>query len=354
MGDKMFYKYDIKKFNNEDVLYLYLSMNEEFATDSINNERDLEECIDAFLTHNGIAYDGNKVFLVVNGIIIKSIDIKNKQIEILDKDDDDGYNNSSFMVKIKNENQENNSISLNDYLLGALFTNISYSFDVEVIKAVTILYRSYIFYKMGKDGFLDINDDFIKYKNYSYYKLLWADKYNDIYNKFSLAIEETDSMFITYNNIFIMPFIHHTNNGYTNSLKGVDYLKKRASLWDLLSPVYMDIKEFDYRKLESIFSLNKEEIQEIKILELSDSNYINKIKVGADIYTGEEFREKLNLKSCDITILINDKNIKFVTRGVGKCVGLSLSGSNELSKAGCNYLQILNYYFPDCKIKKYK
>lgn len=349
----MFYKYDIRKFNNEEVLYLYLTMNEEISSELGNdNDGDLKESIDAFLNHNGIKYEGSKVFLVVNGIIIKSLDIKNKAI-IVDDEDDSGYTNDNFMVKIKVQNEQESSIKLADYLLGAMFTNISYNFDIEVLKAVSILYRSYVFYKIGKDGFIDFDDKFIKYKNASYYKLLWTDKYNEIYNKFFKAIKETDSMFMTYNNIFIMPFIHHTNNGYTNSLKGVDYLKKRPSLWDLLSPVYMDVREYDYNRLEKFFSLDKESIQDIKILELTDSNYIDRIKVGDKVYSGEDFRKLLNLKSSDITILVNDKNIKFVTRGLGNCVGLSLSGGQELSKSGCNFLQILNYYFPDCKIKKY-
>lgn len=349
----MFYKYDIRKFNNEDVLYLFLSMNEEMATENINNEQDLKESIDAFLNHNGIKYDGSRVFLVVNGIIIKSIDIKNKHVDVLEQNEESSYTNYNFIVKVKDQNDVETSVSLHDYLLGALFTNISYNFDIQVLKSVSVLYRSYVFYKMGKDGFLEYDNKFIKYKNYSYYKILWVDKFEDIYNKFRTAIEETNAMFVTYNNIFIMPFIHHTNNGYTDSLKGVDYLKKRASLWDLLSPIYMDVREYDYKKLENIFSLKKEAIQEMKILDLTDANYISRIKVGDNVYSGDEFRKLLNLKSSDITILINDKSIKFITRGVGECVGLSLSGSNELAKSGCNYLQIINYYFPECKINKY-
>ncbi|MBO5138178.1 MAG: SpoIID/LytB domain-containing protein [Bacilli bacterium] len=350
----MFYKYDIKRFNNEDVLYLYLTMNEEISSELGNdNEDSLKESVDAFLNHNGIKYEGEKVFLVVNGIIIKSLDIKNKNISVEDEKIDAFYTNDNFLVKVKVKDEQESSVKLVDYLLGAMFTNVSYNFDIEVLKAVSILYRSYVFYKIGKDGFIVFDDDFIKYKNASYYKLLWSEKYVNICNKFLKAIEETDSMFVTYNNIFIMPFIHHTNNGYTDSLRGVDYLKKRPSLWDLLSPVYVDIKEFDYNRLEKIFSLDKESIQDIKILQLTESNYIERIRVGDNVYSGEEFRKMLNLKSSDITILINDKNIKFITRGVGHCVGLSLSGSQELSKSGCNFLQILNYYFPDCSIKKY-
>lgn len=350
----MFYKYMIKRFNNEDVLYLYLSMNEEFSDDLGNdNDKTLVDDVNAFLYNNDINYDGNKVFLVVNGIVVKSIDIRNKTVDILKNDTSNSYTNENFIVKVKVQNDEEISVKLLNYLLGAMFTNISYNFDIEVLKSIAILYRSYIFYKMSKDGYIDYCDEFIKYKNLSYYKLLWTDNYGSIYDKFYNSVVDTDSMFITYNNIFIMPFIHHTNNGYTDTLKGISYLEKRSSLWDLLSPVYMDIKEYNYNRLEKIFSTDKSIIQNMKILELTDSNYISKIRVGENVYTGTEFKNMLNLKSSDVTILINDKNVKFITRGFGNCVGLSLSGSNELAKSGCNYLQILNHYFPSCQINQY-
>ena len=62
---------------------------------------------------------------------------------------------------------------------------------------------------------------------------------------------------------------------------------------------------------------------------------------------------KMKLPSKDMTILIDENEITFINRGYGDNLGLSLEGSKALLKNGCNYLQILNYYYPKCKIKKY-
>ena len=167
------------------------------------------------------------------------------------------------------------------------------------------------------------------------------------------AINETECMFITYNNIFIKPYIHNTNNGNTDVLPNVEYLVKVPSLWDLTSSMYLNITRYTVEKVAQLLNLDKDDLFGIKILELTEGGCINKVKVGYTIFDGEEFRQNLNLPSKDMTILIDDKYITFINRGHGDNLGLSLNGSAELAKAGCNYLQILNYYFPTCKIKKY-
>ena len=206
---------------------------------------------------------------------------------------------------------------------------------------------------MGKLGYIEIDNHFAKFRNISYYKLLWFKDYDKISKNMLRAINETECMFITYNNIFIKPYIHNTNNGNTDVLPNVEYLVKVPSLWDLTSSMYLNITRYTVEKVAQLLNLDKDDLFGIKILDLTEGGCINKVKVGYTIFDGEEFRQNLNLPSKDMTILIDDKYITFVNRGHGDNLGLSLNGSAELAKAGCNYLQILNYYFPTCKIKKY-
>ncbi len=349
----MFYKYEFRDYYGRNALYLYLTMNDEIASELGNDNSDkITHKVKNYIKNKNIDYNGEEVFLVVNGIVVKSINLKNKEINIEVLDDKCSYVNIKYNVKIVNNNKER-IINLKDYLLGVLFANNIYNMPKELVKAVCVLYRTYTFYRMEKDGFLDINDNFMKYRNVSYYKLFLIEDYLNIYNKLEEAINETDCIFITYNNEYIKPYIHNTNNGFTEEIDNIPYLEKRESLWDLLSPNYLNIKEFSYDMLEKLLNVSKEELQNIKILELTSGNKIKKIKIGPIIYSGEEFRNKLKLNSNDITILINDYNIKFVTRGDGNGLGLSLSGGMELARSNCNFLQILNYYFPKCTIKKY-
>lgn len=349
----MIYRYDIRKYNGRDVLYLYLTMNEEFSSElGEKNSDTLENKCKKYIKSKNIPYQGDDVFLVVNGIVVKSLNIKNKDINIEILDDKCDYVNAKYKVKIRDGNIEK-SIVLKDFLMGVLFSNCTLDMELEVLKAICVLYRTYTFFKMEKDGFVPVSDEFINYKTTSYYKLALIDHYDDFYKKIEEAVDYTDCIFITYQNQYIKPYIHHTNNGFTEENLEIPYLEKKYSLWDFLSPLYLDIKIFDYNQLENILNVTKQELQNFRITELTPGNKISKIKIGPILYTGEELRKKLGLNSTDITILINDLNIKFITRGYGHGLGLSISGATELAHSGCSYLQILNYYFSKCTIKKY-
>lgn len=349
----MFYRYEIKKHGGKDVLYLYMSMSEEESSEFVKNDKlTIEDRVKRFIASNNISYDEGPVYLVMNGIVVKSMDLKNKNVDVEIIDEESVYTNKKFIVRVKNDS-ETISMLLRDYLMGVMLTNVSYDSDIELLKAVAILYRTYAYKQMGKLGYIKSDDSFAKYRNISYYKLLWFHEFDQVSANILKAIDETDSTFITYNNLFIKPYIHNTNNGSTDTLNNVDYLVKVPSLWDLTSSMYLNINRYTIDKVAELLKVNKDNLFDIKILDLTDGGCINKIKVGYTIFEGDEFIKKLDLPSKDMTILVDDNYITFVNRGYGNNLGLSLSGSLELAKAGCNYLQILNYYFPKCKIKKY-
>lgn len=348
----MFYRYDLKMLNNKMVLYLYLSTTTEEANEFKNNNNEtIEQKVKKFITTNNIEYSG-PVYIISNGIIIKSIDIKNKKINMEELLNEDTYSNNNFIVTVKNNNRFY-KVTLKEYLMSAIFTNLSYELNEEVLKAIIILYRTYLYKKMGKDGFIEADNLFIKYKKLTYYKLLWFENYNEISKKLEKIIDKTDSIFITYNNLFIEPYIHSVNNGTTDTLEGVEYLEKINSLWDLASPLYISITKFRIDEFSKLLKINIDECSNIKILDITKGGCLKRIKVGNKTFSGDEFKSKLRLPSKDMTILIDDNKITFINRGQGNNLGLSIEGSKKLSEAGCSYLQILNYYFPKCKIKKY-
>ncbi len=349
----MFYRYEIKSYGGKKVLYLYMSMSQEEASEfREKNEVTIEERVKNFIKQNNIDYQDGPIYLVMNGIVVKSMEIKQKDVNIEVIDEESYYNNNKFIVKVKNET-EVTSMLLRDYLLGLMLTNVSYDYDVELLKAVSILYRTYAYKQMGKLGYIKTDDSFAKFKNIAYYKLLWFHEFDKISKNMLQAIDETDCMFITYNNLFIKPYIHNTSNGNTDTLNNVNYLVRVPSLWDFTSNMYLNINKYTLEKTAELLNIDKSDLFDLKILELTPGGCIDKIKVGYKIFDGDEFRERLNLPSKDITILIDDNYITFVTRGTGHNLGLSLSGAFELTKIGCNYLQVLNYYYPKCKIKKY-
>lgn len=348
----MFYRYEIRKKGDKRVLYIYLSSTDEESNEFIKEKNfSIEQRILNFIKNNNIDYNEGPVYIISNGIIIKSIDIHNKNINIEELIGADNYNNQNFIVKVE-KNNILNIIKLEDFLLSMLLTT-GFIDDNELLKCLTILYRTYAYKKMGEKGYITQNDIFIKYKDLSYYKILYYNNYYEKIEKLKNIIKETDCTFITYNDIFIDPYIHLVNNGHTDKKDEVDYLEKVSSLWDLLSPNYITKNIFKKEEIMNIFNTSERDIHNMKITKLTSSGCIDTIKIGDKTYSGKEFMEKLSLPSLDMTIIINDKYINIINRGIGNNLGLSVEGAKYLSNVGCNYLQILNYYFPKCKIKKY-
>ena len=55
----------------------------------------------------------------------------------------------------------------------------------------------------------------------------------------------------------------------------------------------------------------------------------------------------------NINIIINKDYIRIITKAYGNGFGLSLFGASELAKNGCDFANILRYYFPSVRINKY-
>ena len=73
----MIYRYEIKKIHGEERLYLYLNLNYEFANlDLKTKKKSLEKAINEFLIKNKIVFKGSIVSLIVGGILVGDLVLK--------------------------------------------------------------------------------------------------------------------------------------------------------------------------------------------------------------------------------------------------------------------------------------
>ena len=79
----------------------------------------------------------------------------------------------------------------------------------------------------------------------------------------------------------------------------------------------------------------------------------NSIIIDNKSFSINEIKDILSLNSCFIYIIQNKDYIRFITKGVGNSLGLSIYGAINIENNGGNYLNILNYYFPKINIYKY-
>lgn len=323
----MLEKYKLVKEKNEDVLYLYLSMNYEFAKDL--DDYNLDKLDHNWLVNQRIQFNGNKVVIFIDGIPTKVI--------LLDKEF--RYDKDIILTL-----DTDDKISLDNFLLSVLFSNITMFLEKETLKAVTVLYRSEIM-KLYKENKKMRKDNYhFSYVNLNYYKLLYPNTYRMYEKVFKEAIRETDGEYLVYDKTPIDAYIHLVSNGYTEKKDGVPYLKQVESFWDLAYPNYMNQRYFTIDELKKRLSIEEERL-DIEIKQLSSGNRILKLQVNDKIFDSLELMARLDLPSADITILVLKNGFNFITRGIGSGYGLSLVGANALVKLDCNYKQILGYYF---------
>lgn len=350
----MFYRYEVKNNGIEDILYLYLTMNYEFSKELSKNADDgeLKRRTTNFIKNNGIEFDGNKVYLVIDGIVVKAFQIS-KDENILQEVNKNFFDDLNYMVTVQLEDQSIIEISLQEFLLGVLATNMVPNLSIEVLKAMAILYRSYVFKQMREERVVMSVNNFFVYKPIDYYKIAFAPDYDTIVATLKEALRQTNSMFATYQGEYILPFIHVCNFGYTLEDVRYPYLSSVSSLWDATSPFYVDSVSFSYELLSSIFHFTITKDSEFKVSEISPYGKVLKLSIAGEEISGTNFMNLLHLKSQFLSIILNRHDISIITKGWGDFLGLSLWGACHLAENGCSYANILSYYFPKVKICEY-
>lgn len=337
----MFYKYEINNMNGEDVLYLYLSLKYEFANEFIE-DKNLRILSKNFIKANNINFKGKRIFLVVDGIIVKSISIDHDKYVI-----NTNFSPDKYLVNLSYDDNSLSEISLREYLLSILFLFYSNEFGDEIYKAICVLYNTYAYKMMGKDGYISTNNEYHIYKHFNEYQGIYKN-YNSIIKRFNTIIDSVACRYLTYKNDYILPFIHYSNCGFTSTNSNYPYLSKVKSLWDLAAPGYINIYDYTFEQVSKILSSNVNSNTKIHI-----TNNGQSIKIGDRSSSIPEVRSLFNLKSTNICIIVNKSGIRFITKGHGNGLGMSIYGAQTIEQNGGKYYNILNHYFPKTKLCVY-
>ena len=156
-----------------------------------------------------------------------------------------------------------------------------------------------------------------------------------------------------YNHYYILPFVHFCNYGKTLVDDKYNYLSSVSSSWDMASPYYVNIKDYSYAELGRLLKSNISENSDIMAIEVDSNGFINKLQIDKAIFIGKDIVKLLNLKSRAINIIVNKDYVRFICRGFGYFLGLSIFGANEIAKNGGDYANILKYYFPKVTLNRY-
>lgn len=282
----------------------------------------------------------------------------NKEPRIIENTNSDNTTNSSMSeITIYRSNGSIINLNMTDYLIGVVSSEMPASFNLEALKAQSVLARTYALKAKQTGKKLTDTVSTQSYIDIDQMKNKWENSFNTYYNKIKNAVENTNGEYLSYNGNYIEALYHSTNNGKTESSLDVfgnyyPYLISVSSEYDKNASSYLRTINTPLDTISNKLGLNLNNDSVISILSYTDGGNIKEININGNNFSGKKVRELLGLRSADFDISISDNNANITTRGYGHGVGMSQYGANGMANAGYSYKDILSHYYPGATLTK--
>ena len=249
------------------------------------------------------------------------------------------------------------NLNMTDYLIGVVSSEMPASFNLEALKAQSVLARTYALKAKQTGKKLTDTVSTQSYIDIDQMKNKWGNSFNTYYNKIKNAVENTNGEYLSYNGNYIEALYHSTNNGKTESSFDVfgnyyPYLISVSSEYDKNASSYLRTISMPLDTISNKLGLSLNNDSVISILSYTDGGNIKEININGNNFSGKKVRELLGLRSADFDISISDNNANITTRGYGHGVGMSQYGANGMANAGYGYKNILSHYYPGTTLTK--
>lgn len=256
-------------------------------------------------------------------------------------------------------------ISARDYIIGVVAGEMPLSYEPEALKAQAVAAYTYALFKKqnaAPDSKYDITAESgtdQKFATNNEIKEKCGENYDQLYKKLTQAVDSVLGQTITYQDKPIFAAYHSISSGKTEAANNVwagsgDYLVPVESTGDIMSKDYLsEVKVSEEKfaseleKLGATVKKGKNAVGEIK---RSDSGTVMSIKVGDKELKGSQIRAAFSLRSSNFDIAYSDGEYIFTVRGYGHNVGMSQFGAQFMALQGSNYIEILSWYYPECKL----
>lgn len=264
---------------------------------------------------------------------------------------------SQKQITLHRNNGQVINLGIEDYVIGVVAAEMPASFNIEALKAQSIVARTYALKKVNRNEKLNDTTSNQVYKDNEQLKKVWGNDYDKYYSKVKNAVMSTAGEYLTYQNDYIEAVYHSTSNGKTEDSYAVwgnsfPYLKSVNSPWDLKASSYLRETSKEFEVLKQITGIDFNEFTNIQILSRTSGDRIEKIKINDIVFSGVELRMLLGLRSADFDIVLENGKVNFITRGFGHGVGMSQYGANGMALAGHSYKEILSHYYSGTTLKK--
>lgn len=282
----------------------------------------------------------------------------NKESKIIENTNFNNTTNSSVSeITVYRSNGSVINLNMIDYLIGVVSSEMPASFNLEALKAQSVLARTYALKAKQTGKKLTDTVSTQSYIDIDQMKNKWGNSFNTYYNKIKNAVENTNGEYLSYNGNYIEALYHSTNNGKTESSLDVfgnyyPYLISVSSEYDKNSSSYLRTINMPLDTISNKLGLSLNNDSVISILSYTDGGNIKEININGNNFSGKKVRELLGLRSADFDISISDNNANITTRGYGHGVGMSQYGANGMANDGYSYKDILSHYYPGTTLTK--
>ena len=357
----MFYKYMVVENQGKKTLYLYLNNMEEFSNEFLTQDTHLLSLyrrIYNYIKNEKIPFDGDQISIVVNGVVLDTFylsDYDNRRDELVELIEAD-YGVSQKFIDLNHSTGIIEKLKIDEYIFGVISNEIPEIFSEEALKAQAVVARTYAVKRLSKGlPIRDYSNTYI-YRDKKYLKEIWGNQYDNYSKKIKEAIQDTKNEVIKFDGEYIDAYYHLSSNGKTEDSANVlklayPYLKSVSSTYDIdSSNVGYRIVPNDY--LSQLLNTPIHEGTEVELLMKTIGHRVKYIRFGDKVFDGLLLARRLGLDSNDFSVSIGKNATTFTTRGHGHGLGLSKYGAEGMAKAGYNYYQILNHYYPNTYIEK--
>ena len=315
------------------------------------NNNVVEEKVDVNFKKSNNNNNANSTTNKINEI---NNETKKNTIEVSYEQNENIVDNNIY-IELYRKNGSVERIELESYIIGVVGAEMPASFNMEALKAQSIVARTYAVNTINKNKRLTDNNSTQNYKSDDELRSMWGSNFNTYYEKVKNAVNSTKGMYLTYNGEIIDAVYHSTSNGYTEDSIYVwgnskPYLKSVSSIYDNTNKNYLYTLYLSYEDISNKLKNSVDINTEFNILEKSSSGRVVNVEINGITYSGINIRSLLGLRSTDFNIEKTDTGINFITRGYGHGVGMSQYGANGMANHGSNYIDILLHYYTGVSI----
>lgn len=251
--------------------------------------------------------------------------------------------------------------NLENYLLGVLPYEMSYSWPLEALKAQAVAARTYTRMQLKSDT----QADFDLYNDVRSQMYKGSGK---VYDSVRQAVENTRGQVLTYKKELFNTYYHANCGGGTDDAKiwtGSDQetikpLKGASCSTDEHSPSYSWKATIPAKSITGFVNKNglAGNIKKIKVSKKTSTKRAVNLQFTTSKANKEiscaKFRLAIGaslLKSCKITsISKSGNNFNFQGHGYGHGIGMCQDGAKGMAENGKTYKQILSHYFPSADL----